>query len=110
MELVFAAPFGLIIGSFLNVVDYRLPRGESIVSPPSHCPGCDTPIKPYDNIPVLSWLILRGKCRNCGEPISARYPFIELLNGVLWVAVALVYHDSWVLPAYLVLTAGLVAL
>jgi leader peptidase (prepilin peptidase)/N-methyltransferase len=101
---------GLLVGSFLNVVIYRVPRKESIVSPPSHCPGCDTPIKPYDNIPVLSWLVLRGKCRNCGERISIRYPLIELLNGVLWVAVALEYHDSWVLPAFLVLTAGLVAL
>jgi leader peptidase (prepilin peptidase)/N-methyltransferase len=101
---------GLLVGSFLNVVIYRVPRKESIVSPPSHCPGCDTPIKPYDNIPVLSWLVLRGKCRNCGARISIRYPLIELLNGVLWVAVALEYHDSWVLPAFLVLTAGLVAL
>ena len=102
--------FGLLIGSFLNVVIWRVPRKESIVSPPSHCPGCDAPIAPYDNIPVVSWLILRGKCRHCATRISIRYPLIELLNGVLFAAIGAKYHDSWVLPAYLVLTAGLVAL
>jgi leader peptidase (prepilin peptidase)/N-methyltransferase len=88
MELAFAAPFGLIIGSFLNVVAYRLPRGESIVSPPSHCPGCDVQIKPWDNIPLLSWIFLRGRCRNCSTRISPRYPLVELLTGVLFAAVA----------------------
>ena len=88
MELAFAAPFGLIIGSFLNVVAYRLPRGESIVNPPSHCPGCDAQIKPWDNIPLLSWIFLRGRCRNCATRISPRYPLVELLTGVLFAAVA----------------------
>jgi leader peptidase (prepilin peptidase) / N-methyltransferase len=88
MELAFAAPFGLIIGSFLNVVAYRLPRGESIVNPPSHCPGCDAPIKPWDNVPLLSWIFLRGRCRNCSTRISARYPLVELVTGVLFAAVA----------------------
>ena len=88
MELAFAAPFGLVIGSFLNVVAYRLPRGESIVSPPSHCPGCDAPIKPWDNVPLLSWIFLRGRCRNCSARISPRYPLVELLTGVLFAAVA----------------------
>jgi leader peptidase (prepilin peptidase)/N-methyltransferase len=88
MELAFAAPFGLIIGSFLNVVAYRLPRGESIVNPPSHCPGCDVQIKPWDNIPLLSWIFLRGRCRNCSTRISPRYPLVELLTGVLFAAVA----------------------
>jgi leader peptidase (prepilin peptidase)/N-methyltransferase len=88
MELAFAAPFGLIIGSFLNVVAYRLPRGESLVQPPSHCPGCDAPIKPWDNIPLLSWIFLRGRCRNCATRISARYPLVELVTGVLFAAVA----------------------
>jgi leader peptidase (prepilin peptidase)/N-methyltransferase len=88
MELAFAAPFGLVIGSFLNVVAYRLPRGESIVNPPSHCPGCDAPIKPWDNVPLLSWLFLRGRCRNCSTRISARYPLVELLTGVLFAALA----------------------
>jgi leader peptidase (prepilin peptidase)/N-methyltransferase len=87
MELAFAAPFGLIIGSFLNVVDYRLPRGESIVRPPSHCPGCDAPIKPWDNIPLLSWIFLRGRCRSCSTRISPRYPLVELLTAVLFAAV-----------------------
>lgn len=74
---------GAVIGSFLNVVIWRLPRGESIISPPSHCPQCGAPVKPYDNLPVLSWLLLRGRCRHCGDPISVRYPLVEALTGVL---------------------------
>jgi leader peptidase (prepilin peptidase)/N-methyltransferase len=77
--------FGLIVGSFLNVCILRLPRGRSIVKPPSHCPRCKSSIKFYDNIPVVSFLILRGKCRTCGEPISWRYPLVEFLNGLLYV-------------------------
>jgi leader peptidase (prepilin peptidase) / N-methyltransferase len=102
--------FGLVVGSFLNVVVWRVPRHESVVHPPSHCPVCETQIKPHDNIPVVSWLVLRGRCRHCGTHISFRYPFIELLTGVLFAATGAVYHDSWALPAFLVLTAGLVAL
>jgi leader peptidase (prepilin peptidase)/N-methyltransferase len=75
--------FGLIVGSFLNVCIYRIPREESVIYPPSHCPNCGERIKPYDNIPVLSYLILRGRCRNCGARISLRYPIVELLTGVL---------------------------
>ena len=90
--IVLAALGGLIVGSFLNVVAYRLPRGESLAHPPSHCPSCDQPIKPYDNIPVLSWLLLRGRCRNCKAPISPRYPLVELTTGVLW---ALVVWARW---------------
>ncbi|MGZ4267860.1 MAG: prepilin peptidase [Solirubrobacteraceae bacterium] len=85
---------GLIVGSFLNVVAWRLPRGESLAHPPSHCPSCDTPIKPYDNVPVLSWLLLRGRCRACGAPISARYPLVELGTGLLWAAVVLARWDD----------------
>src|SRR6476661_4154229 len=85
---------GLIIGSFLNVVAWRLPRGESLSHPGSHCPSCDTPIKPYDNIPVLSWLLLRGRCRSCGEPISPRYPIVELTTGLLWAAVVIADYDD----------------
>jgi len=81
---------GAAVGSFLNVVAYRLPRGESLISPRSRCPGCATPIQSRDNLPVLSWLLLRGRCRSCGEAISARYPLVELLTAVVFVTIALV--------------------
>ncbi|MBJ6727431.1 prepilin peptidase [Geomonas sp. Red875] len=80
---VFAFLFGAVVGSFLNVCIFRLPKGESVVFPPSHCTRCDYVIRWYDNIPILSYLSLRGKCRRCGEPISIQYPLVELLNGVL---------------------------
>jgi leader peptidase (prepilin peptidase)/N-methyltransferase len=102
--------YGLLIGSFLNVVIWRVPRKESIVTPASHCPGCDAKIAPHDNIPIASWLLLRGHCRNCGEPISARYPFIELFTAVMFTLVGLRFWDNWALPAYLLLTAALIAL
>ena len=92
VALIFLA--GLAIGSFLNVVAYRLPRGESLASPPSHCPSCDTPIKWYDNVPVLGWLMLRGRCRSCGEPISWRYPVVELGTGLLFGLVAATQDDT----------------
>ena len=81
--------FGIVIGSFLNVCISRIPEGLSVVSPGSRCPRCEAPIKPYDNIPVLGWLLLRGKCRNCRLPISPMYPMVEFLTGVLFV---LTYH------------------
>jgi leader peptidase (prepilin peptidase)/N-methyltransferase len=84
-----AGIFGLAVGSFINVLVHRLPRGESIVSPGSHCPACGAPIRARDNIPLASWLLLRGRCRACGAPISARYPMLELANGALWVFVFL---------------------
>jgi leader peptidase (prepilin peptidase)/N-methyltransferase len=84
MITVAALVFGLVVGSFLNVCIVRLPRDRSIVSPPSHCPRCRASIKFYDNIPVISFLLLRGKCRNCGLPISWRYPLVELMNGLLY--------------------------
>src|SRR5947208_9880789 len=90
--IVLAALGGLIIGSFLNVVAYRLPRGESLAHPPSRCPSCEAPVKPYDNIPVLSWLLLRGKCRSCGAPISWRYPAVEAITALLY---ALVMAARW---------------
>ncbi len=77
---------GACIASFLNVVIWRAPRGESIVSPPSHCPKCNAPIKWWQNIPILSWLALRGRCANCRAPISPRYIFVEALGGVLFLA------------------------
>jgi leader peptidase (prepilin peptidase)/N-methyltransferase len=101
---------GLVIGSFLNVVIWRVPRRESIVAPGSKCPGCDTPLEARDNVPVLSWLALRGRCRHCGARISARYPLVELATGALFVAIAARFEDSWALPAYLVLGAALLAI
>jgi leader peptidase (prepilin peptidase)/N-methyltransferase len=108
MPITFAALGGLITGSFLNVVAYRLPRGESLVSPGSRCPSCETPVKPYDNLPVLGWLLLRGRCRACGEHISPRYPIVEALTAVLAIAVVLVKHSSHDIVLGLVLVAILV--
>jgi leader peptidase (prepilin peptidase)/N-methyltransferase len=82
--------FGLVIGSFLNVCITRIPEGLSIVRPGSRCPKCATPIRPYDNIPILSWFLLRGQCRHCSQPISVMYPIIEFLTGAYFV---LAYHD-----------------
>jgi len=84
IELVFYTLLGLIIGSFLNVCIYRIPLKKSIVFPGSACPNCGAAIRPYDNIPVLSYLILRGKCRGCGNPISMQYPLVELLSGIIF--------------------------
>ncbi|MHB8690861.1 MAG: prepilin peptidase [Solirubrobacteraceae bacterium] len=95
MPLPFLAALGgLLTGSFLNVVAYRLPRGESLVSPGSHCQSCNTPVKPYDNIPVVGWLMLRGRCRACRERISIRYPIVEALTGVLALSVVLVKSSA----------------
>ena len=87
---------GACVASFLNVVVWRLPRGESIVSPPSHCPKCNAPIRWWQNVPIISWLALRGRCANCREPISPRYIIVELLGGVLFLAAFLhVGSMSW---------------
>jgi leader peptidase (prepilin peptidase)/N-methyltransferase len=104
------AVLGLTVGSFLNVVIYRVPRKESVVRPRSACPTCGTPILERDNIPVLSWLILGGHCRHCHGAISARYPVVESLTAALFAIAALRFGLDWVLPAYLVLLAGLLAL
>ncbi|MCR5348744.1 MAG: prepilin peptidase [Bacilli bacterium] len=82
--IVLTILLGLCVGSFLNVVIYRLPNDMSLVRPASHCPKCGNPIKWYDNIPLVSYIVLRGKCRHCKEPISFRYPMVELLNAILW--------------------------
>jgi leader peptidase (prepilin peptidase) / N-methyltransferase len=87
---VLAGILGAVVGSFLNVVAYRLPRGESLSHPPSRCPNCGKPVKPYDNIPVLSWLLLRGRCRHCKEPISPRYPIVEAGTALLCALVVVV--------------------
>lgn len=108
--IVGAALYGTAIGSFLNVVIYRVPAGKSIVRPPSACPSCGQSISARDNIPVFSWLVLRGKCRHCANPIAVRYPLVELLTGAVWVAVALRFGWSWSLPAELVFVTGLIPL
>ena len=89
MIALFLGAFGSIIGSFLNVVVYRVPAGMSVVSPPSACPNCGHGVRGHDNIPVLSWLLLRGKCRDCAEPISVRYPLVEFGSAVFFAIVAL---------------------
>ena len=92
--ITFAGVLGAIFGSFLNVVVHRLPRHESVVKPASHCPRCGTPVKPYDNIPILSWLLLRGHCRSCAAPISPRYPLVEAVTGVLCVGAVLAHQTA----------------
>jgi leader peptidase (prepilin peptidase)/N-methyltransferase len=94
LAVVFAALGGLVIGSFLNVVVHRLPRRESLASPGSRCPQCGAPVRPWDNIPVVSWLVLRGRCRACGAPISPRYPLVEAATAALYVAVVLAFDDA----------------
>ena len=106
-----AGLFGLLVGSFLNVVAHRLPRGASLVKPRSACPDCGVPVRPYDNVPVLSWLLLRGRCRACGTPISARYPLVEAGTALLWLAVVAAHHaDTTKLVLGLVLVTFLVPL
>lgn len=105
-----AGILGLLIGSFLNVVVWRVPRGESVVSPPSACPACGRPIRPRDNVPVLSWLLLRGRCRDCGSPISARYPLVEAGTAALFGVTAAWVGWQWHLPAFLYLAAVSIAL
>jgi leader peptidase (prepilin peptidase)/N-methyltransferase len=92
--ITFAGVLGAIVGSFLNVVTYRLPRRESLIHGSSHCPKCGTPVKPYDNIPILSYLLLRGHCRACAEPISPRYPLVEALTAALCVGVVLAHSSA----------------
>lgn len=88
------AVFGLVFGSFANVVIYRYPRNESLSFPPSHCPRCDSAIAWYDNIPVVAWILLRARCRTCGEPISTRYPSVEIASAVLWILAGVAWGQS----------------
>jgi leader peptidase (prepilin peptidase)/N-methyltransferase len=106
--IVLAAVAGLLVGSFLNVVAWRLPRGESLARPRSRCPSCETPIGPLDNVPVLSWLALRGRCRHCGAPISARYPLVELATAALYAAVVVARDDAVGIALGLLLVTALV--
>jgi leader peptidase (prepilin peptidase) / N-methyltransferase len=109
--LLIVAVFGLMVGSFLNVCIARLPHGESIVKPPSHCPKCDTPIKWYDNIPVLSYFVLGAKCRACRAPISIRYPLVEITTAIAFVLQAIAFpYDPMLLASRLVFSAMLIVL
>jgi leader peptidase (prepilin peptidase) / N-methyltransferase len=111
LPLLAVAALGAVIGSFLNVVIHRLPREQSIVFPNSRCPSCSTAIRPYDNIPVISWAVLRGRCRACRSPISARYPAVELLTAALFALTFLLRSGlTLALPFDLLFVAALVAL
>ena len=100
-----SAMLGLLVGSFLNVVVWRVPRGESVVRPPSACPACGSPVRPRDNVPVVSWLLLRGRCRDCAARVSRRYPLVELASAGLFAVMALRFGFDPVLPAFLYLAA-----
>jgi leader peptidase (prepilin peptidase)/N-methyltransferase len=104
------AGLGLLVGSFLNVVVYRLPRGLSVVRPPSACPACDRPVRFYDNVPVLSWLLLRGRCRDCSAPIAWRYPAVEASTGLLFGLIGWRFGLSPLVVALLFVAATGVAL
>jgi leader peptidase (prepilin peptidase)/N-methyltransferase len=108
--VVLAGVLGLLVGSFLNVVIWRVPRGESVVRPASHCPSCDAAVRPRDNVPVLSWVLLRGRCRDCSAPISGRYPAVELLTAAVFAVLTLRLGWDAALPAFLYLGAIGVAL
>jgi leader peptidase (prepilin peptidase)/N-methyltransferase len=108
--LVLAGVLGLAIGSFLNVCIYRLPLGRSLLTPPSTCPACRTPLRWIDNIPVVSWVLLRGKCHHCRAPISIQYPLVELVTGVLFVLVTWLTPMGPLLAARLALVVILIVL
>ncbi|MEV8505160.1 prepilin peptidase [Actinoplanes sp. NPDC051475] len=108
--LCIAGLLGAAVGSFLNVVIHRVPRGESVVRPPSHCPECGNEVRRRHNVPVAGWLLLRGRCADCGTPISARYPLVEAATAALFIAVTARFGWSWELPAYLYLAAIAIAL
>lgn len=107
---VFSFLLGAVVGSFLNVCILRIPEKKSIVSPPSHCPGCGSGIRFYDNIPILSYLVLRGKCRNCGERISFRYPLVELITAFFSLALFVQFGPSLTYLIYLVFMAALIVI
>lgn len=102
--------FGLVVGSFLNVVIYRIPIHESLVRPGSHCPGCDTPIRWYDNVPLVSWVALRGRCRSCHARISYRYPVIEAMTAIAFVLAMWRFDVSWPLLVAWAFIAAMIAI
>ncbi|MDI3257649.1 MAG: prepilin peptidase [Kyrpidia sp.] len=110
ITFIAAGVVGAVVGSFLNVVAHRLPRGESVVFPPSRCPRCGARIRARDLVPVLSWVLLRGRCRDCGEPIHWQYPVVEGITGLLWMGVAWRYGWSWETVLGLVFVSFLVVL
>ena len=107
--VLLAAVAGLAIGSFLNVVVFRLPRRLSVLRPPSFCPTCNSPVRAFDNVPVLSWLVLRGRCRSCGAPISPRYPVVEASTAGLFALVAWAGGPHWAVVGLCLLAAGILA-
>jgi leader peptidase (prepilin peptidase)/N-methyltransferase len=108
--LVWLTLFGAVFGSFANVVVWRFPRGESVVSPGSRCPVCGHAVRWYDNVPVISWMILRARCRDCGSPISVRYPIVEALSALLWLSAGLRFGITWRAVACIVFFYGLLVL
>lgn len=102
--------FGMGVGSFLNVVIVRVPAGESILRPPSRCPRCERPLLRRDDVPVLSWILLRGRCRSCAEPIPLGYPLVEVGNALLWILAGIRFGSTAALPAYCVLFSVLLVL
>lgn len=107
--VVASALVGLVTGSFLNVVIHRVPQGMSVVHPPSHCPRCGTELRAADNVPLVSWIVLRGRCRTCKAPISVRYPLIELGTALAFLGLALAVGAHWALPPLLIVTASVIA-
>ena len=109
-EYIYALLLGLVMGSFLNVCIWRLPRHESLLTPSSHCPSCGKSIAVYDNIPVVSFLLLRGRCRSCRQPISWRYPLVELANGLAYVMLLWRYGLGWPTAVYAALFSALLVI
>lgn len=108
IEIILIFSLGLIVGSFSNVCIYRIPRNESVIYPASHCPKCRTKIKPIDNIPLLSYILLKGRCRNCGSKISIQYPVVEFLTGLIYLIIYLIYGLSIQSLVYIILSSALI--
>jgi len=108
IEIILIFSLGLIVGSFSNVCIYRIPRNESVIYPASHCPKCRTKIKPVDNIPLLSYILLKGRCRNCGSKISIQYPVVEFLTGLIYLIIYLIYGLSIQSLVYIILLSALI--
>jgi len=108
MEIILIFILGLIVGSFSNVCIYRIPKNESIIYPASHCPKCSSPIKPVDNVPILSYILLKGRCRNCKNKISIQYPSVELLTGLIYLIIYLNYGLNIQTLIYIILSSALI--